>query len=121
MEKFHLFGAPGIFEEIKKYLWELASFLDIQVSEQVINQVIFGSRLDRMKKNELADCSWIKRNKNEAPHLRKGIVGDWRNYFTKEQNKRFDNLYHQKMIKSSLKKNWDRSILGCNSYVVKNF
>ncbi len=104
MEKFHLFGAPGIFEEIKKYLWELASFLDIQVSEQVINQVIFGSRLDRMKKNELADCSWIKRNKNEAPHLRKGIVGDWRNYFTKEQNKRFDNLY------SSRSKGYDNFI-----------
>jgi len=51
-------------------------------------------------------------NKNEATHLRKGIVGDWRNYFTEEQNKRFDDLYSQKMIKSSLKNNWDELILG---------
>ena len=86
--------------------------MEIEVSEKVIDKVAMGSRLDEMRKNERANCNWMEINKNEATHLRKGIVGDWRNYFTEEQNKRFDRLYCQKMSESSFKNNWDESILG---------
>ena len=48
----------------------------------------------------------------DAAHLRKGIVGDWRNYFTEEQNKRFNRLYCRKMSGSNFKNYWDESILG---------
>lgn len=65
-----------------------------------------------MKKNDKADYNWIIINQNEAPHLRKGIVGDWRNYFTDEQNQRFNDLYLQKMSSSKFKYYWDESILG---------
>jgi hypothetical protein len=34
--------------------------------------------------------------------LRKGEVGDWRNYFTEEQNRRFDELYDKKMAGNGL-------------------
>ena len=34
--------------------------------------------------------------------IRKGEVGDWRNYFTREQSRRFDELYQQKMAGSGL-------------------
>ena len=104
-------------QNIKKYIRQLAFFLEIKVSEQVINKVAIGSRLDEMKKNDKANCNWIKINKNGAPHLRKGIVGDWRNYFTDEQNKRFDRLYRQKMSESNFKDCWDESILGIKQLV----
>ncbi|NES93336.1 sulfotransferase domain-containing protein, partial [Okeania sp. SIO2B9] len=99
-------------KNIKICLCKLAVFLEIKGSEEVIDKVAIGSRLDEMKKNDQADCNWMIINQNEAPHLRKGIVGDWRNYFTDEQNQRFNNLYTQKMSGSKFKDYWDESILG---------
>jgi len=92
-------------------LRKIVNFLEIQVSEKTIDKVVIGSKLEQMKQNNLANCNWIEINQNESPHLRKGIVGDWRNYFSDEQNKRFDRLYHQKMSESNFKNNWD--VLGC--------
>jgi hypothetical protein len=34
--------------------------------------------------------------------LRKGIVGDWRNHFTAEQNRRFDAVWDEKMRHTAL-------------------
>ncbi|MCL2932157.1 MAG: sulfotransferase domain-containing protein [Trichodesmium sp. MAG_R03] len=104
------------YEELKKNiktcLGQLAAFLEIKVSEEVIDKVAIGSQLEEMKKNDKADCNWMIINQNEAPHLRKGIVGDWRNYFTEEQNQRFNDLYIKKMSGSKFKDYWDESILG---------
>ena len=99
-------------KNIKKYLRKLAVFLGIKVSEKIIDKVAIGSKLDEMRKNDQANCNWMEINQNEAPHLRKGIVGDWRNYFTEEQNKRFELLYRQKMSRSNFRGYWDESILG---------
>lgn len=104
------------YEELKKNiktcLSQLAAFLEIKVSAEVIDKVAIGSKLEEMKKNDKADCNWMRTNQNEAPHLRKGIVGDWRNYFTEEQNQRFNDLYIKKMSGSKFKDYWDESILG---------
>ena len=37
-----------------------------------------------------------------ASFMRKGEVGDWRNYFTEEQSRRFDELYEKKLAGSGL-------------------
>lgn len=39
----------------------------------------------------------IKGEENPAHHYRKGIVGDWKNYFSDEQNHAFCEKYHQYM------------------------
>ncbi|MDE5093247.1 MAG: sulfotransferase domain-containing protein, partial [Trichodesmium sp. St11_bin5] len=71
------------YEELKKNiktcLSQLAAFLEIKVSAEVIDKVAIDSKLEEMKKNDKADCNWMRINQNEDPHLRKGIVGDWRN------------------------------------------
>ncbi|MCL2930186.1 MAG: sulfotransferase domain-containing protein [Trichodesmium sp. St2_bin6] len=103
---------PLLKKNIKTCLGQLAAFLELKVSEEVIDKVAIGSKLEEMKKNDKADCNWMIINQNEAPHLRKGIVGDWRNYFTSEQNQRFNDLYIKKMSGSKFKDYWDESILG---------
>lgn len=53
-----------------------------------------------MKKEGNANYSWMQELKGDV--IRKGQVGDWRNYFTEEQNKQFDSLYAEKMAGSGL-------------------
>jgi len=37
-----------------------------------------------------------------AQFMRKGEIGDWKNYFTEEQNRRFDEIYNRRMAGSGL-------------------
>jgi len=36
------------------------------------------------------------------PHMRKGEVGDWRNYFTVAQSEAFDELYQSRLASTGL-------------------
>ena len=64
--------------------------------ERIANQISFNA----MKKNETVNYSWVNGMKGEF--IRKGEVGDWKNYFTEEQNNRLDSLYADKMVGSGL-------------------
>ena len=53
-----------------------------------------------MKKN--AASYSIKSHEGETSLLRKGVVGDWKNYFTPELNERFENEVLAKLKGSGL-------------------
>ena len=53
-----------------------------------------------MKKESNMNFSWMKAFKGDF--IRKGQVGDWRNYFTEEQNDTFNKLYAEKMAGTDL-------------------
>ena len=36
-------------------------------------------------------------------HIRKGKVGEWKNYFTEEQNQLFDKVFQEKMEGTGLR------------------
>ena len=43
------------------------------------------------------------RNKNEAPFMRSGRVGDWRRHFDAEMNRRFDDFIRKHLENTELK------------------
>ena len=72
----------------------VGSFLDYQLSEYTIHQIIEQTSFDKMKLNPTANNSWMDEyRKSGAPSfMRKGVIGDWKNYFSKEQSIRIDKL-----------------------------
>ena len=56
-----------------------------------------------MKKNPTANWSWnYERHIAEFEFMRKGIVGDWKNYFTEDQNKRLNDEFARRMAGTGL-------------------
>jgi hypothetical protein len=55
-----------------------------------------------MATNHKTNLHWVPQREDVPTHFRKGIVGDWRNHFSAEQNERFDALYLEKMSGTAL-------------------
>ena len=79
----------------------IAEFLDKPLSDEVINRIAEQCTFQGMKKNE---TSYAYPNKEEKHmrFLRKGVVGDWKNYFTPELNERFEKEVLAKLKGSGL-------------------
>ena len=84
---------PGTIEKIAKFVGK-------QLSQETVERIADQTSFAAMKKEGNANYSWNKHFKGEF--LRKGQVGDWRNYFTEEQSDRLDALYAEKMAGSGL-------------------
>ena len=67
----------------------ISSFLNKPLSDDFIARIAEQCTFSGMKKN--AASYSIKSHEGETSLLRKGVVGDWKNYFTPELNERFEN------------------------------
>ncbi|XP_071956421.1 sulfotransferase 1A3-like [Antedon mediterranea] len=88
-------------EDLGSAIVKISVFLGWPVPEGKLEEVVKHCSFGNMKKNpkfnfrEMIDIS-------VSPFMRKGMVGDWKNYFTVSQNEAFDHLYEEKMKGSSL-------------------
>ena len=78
----------------------IANFLNQPLSDDLINRIAEQCSFSGMKKN--ASSFSMPTKEGEASFLRKGVVGDWRNYFTPELNDRFDREVLAKLKGSGL-------------------
>ena len=85
--------SPGAIQKIAKFIGK-------ELPPEIVERIVKQTSFDAMKKDEKANYSWIHGIKGDF--IRKGEVGDWKNYFTEEQNKRLDSLYSEKMSCSGL-------------------
>jgi len=67
----------------------IANFLNKPLSDDLISRIAEQCTFSGMKKN--AASYLIPTKDGESSMLRKGVVGDWKNYFTPELNERFEN------------------------------
>ena len=79
----------------------IANFLDKPLSDDLISRIAEQCTFSGMKKNA-ASYQIKKAGEGEISLLRKGVVGDWKNYFTPEQNERFENEVLAKLKGSGL-------------------
>ncbi|XP_078374338.1 sulfotransferase 1B1-like [Oculina patagonica] len=97
------------YEEMKKdtpgTIQKIAKFIGKELSQEILEGIINQTSFNAMKKEENVNYTWLPGFKGEF--IRKGQVGDWKNYFTEEQNKRLDFLYAEKMAGSGLEFEFD--------------
>lgn len=93
------------YEDMKKDLvnavTSVSEFLGKSLSDDEIEDICARSSFEAMKKNpaaspDLAHPILSKRDPT-IQFMRKGEIGNWKNYFTVAQNERFDEMYKHKM------------------------
>ena len=99
------------YEDMKKdhrgAVKKIAEFMGYHPKEEVIDTIVEKSTFQSMKENPTANpnmAEWPMPTfkPGEQPFLRKGVVGDWKNHFTPEQNAEFDAIYAKNMKGSGL-------------------
>ena len=78
----------------------IANFLNKPLSDDLISRIAKQCTFSGMKKN--AASYSIPTKDGESSMLRKGVVGDWKNYFTPELNEKFENEVLAKLKGSGL-------------------
>ena len=86
------------YEDMKRRMPEvigrMCNFLGKPLSDDVIPDLINHLSFDSMKNNEMTNLESNPRfDTKVSPFMRKGQIGDWKNYFSDEQSAQVDNLY----------------------------
>lgn len=101
----HLMYYEDMKEDLCREVTKLAGFLELPVSAELCQNIAKKCQFENMQKDKkgLENEFWTNVWVNKQPNFyRKGVVGDWKNYFTVAQNEQFDELYKQKMAGSKL-------------------
>ena len=82
----------------------LADFLGYHLTKDVVSQIVEQTTFNSMKLNPAANNSWMEKYHKEGatPFMRKGVIGDWKNYFSDEQSARLDALVNEKVAGTDL-------------------
>ena len=91
-----LSASPNIlflnFEDMKRdgkaTVAKVAEFMGCALELSTVDNILNQAAFDKMKASDAH--SREMRRPGETPHFRKGVVGDWRNYFSEEQSARMD-------------------------------
>ncbi|XP_078658626.1 sulfotransferase 1B1-like isoform X1 [Branchiostoma floridae x Branchiostoma belcheri] len=84
----------------------VVEFLEVDLDDVTIRRIAKESSFHNMK--EMLDDSHLK---HRTVMARKGVVGDWKNYFTPEQSRAFDAKYREKLEGTGLEFEFEGSIL----------
>ena len=82
-------------KDLEGVIRQVAKFCGFSVPDRVIQKTMIKSTFDHMSKDASTNYSWDNhcRRQGSEPFIRKGKVGDWKNYFSAAQNSIFDTLY----------------------------
>lgn len=98
------------FEELKIELGamvqRISQFLGRPLGPEALAAVAQHCSFDQMKNNNMVNREVLPISDlfdmTQSKFMRKGIIGDWKNYFTPEQSEAFNELYAKRMAGSQL-------------------
>ncbi|CAK9298164.1 unnamed protein product [Gordionus sp. m RMFG-2023] len=83
---------------LSQTLMNISKFLGISLSDAQIMEVNNLCTFDKMKENERVNRNWVPSfDTTKSTFIRKGIIGDWKNHFSQEDDHIFDAIYQLKM------------------------
>ena len=89
----------------------VADFLEVKLDEELWEAIVTESNFESMAANSKANLDWVYQRPQFPKHMRKGIIGDWRNYFSKEQNHIFDEIYSKCMKDAGLQFDFGEGVI----------
>ncbi|KAM8809577.1 amine sulfotransferase-like [Eudromia elegans] len=102
------------YEEMKKDLrsavLKICNFLGRKLSEKDVESVVRQATFENMRKDPRANYEKIPgylKEDRESNFLRKGTIGDWKNFMTVVQSERVDEVLKEKMENLPIKFIWD--------------
>ena len=94
--------------DLKGNIRKIAEFLEEEISESQIDAIAEHVDFRSMQNNKSLNKSWVPEfDQTISPYIRKGLVGDWKSYFSVEQVKYIDALYKEKMDASGINFNFE--------------
>ncbi|XP_045148579.1 sulfotransferase 2B1 [Echinops telfairi] len=78
----------------------VAEFLGRPLSPEALDSVVAHSAFGAMKANSMSNYTLLPPSlldNRQGAFLRKGVCGDWKNYFTVAQSEAFDRVYQEQM------------------------
>ncbi|XP_066521244.1 sulfotransferase 2B1-like isoform X2 [Hoplias malabaricus] len=97
-------------QDLKGSVSRIAQFLGKSLSEEVVEKIANSCVFQNMKQNKMSNYSLVPEefmDQKKSAFLRKGIAGDWKNFFTEAQTERFNAFYEDKMKDVEFKFCWD--------------
>ena len=90
--------------DIRAVIRKVAAFLKKDLSDETVETIVAHTSFDQMKVNPMTNKSTSNMISAEvSPFMRKGQVGDWRNYFSQQQNEAVDKRVKEVEEKFGLK------------------
>ena len=83
--------------DLKGTIRRIAEFLEEDLSENQFHSIAEHVDFKSMQHNKSVNKSGSPTvDQTISPYMRKGVIGDWKNYFTEEQVKYIDTFYKEK-------------------------
>ena len=82
----------------------IAEFCGVELNDDSVNAVVEATKFGAMKKNPKTNYSSVPEDIDiqVSPFMRKGVVGDWKNYFTVAQDDLMDKIIASRLRGSGL-------------------
>ncbi len=85
--------------DLPRCVLALAAFCGRDISHATLSRILQRGSFEAMKKNPKTNMTEFKALRHEiSPFFRKGIIGDWHNYFTEEQNQYIEEQYRGRCL-----------------------
>ena len=93
----------NVLKDPKETIRTIAKFLKKEMSDADVDKLANHVSFESMKENPMTNMKSMPfYDQSISPFMRKGTVGDWKNYFTVEQSEYFDELYKEKVSHTGL-------------------